>query len=51
MKPFEVIFENEELEGHYRGRYIRILFAHLLVMGVMKRGNAVKYWSNCDITK
>ena len=33
------------------GGDIRILFAHLLVMGVMKRGNAAKYWSNCDITK
>ena len=30
---------------------MRILFAHLLVMGIMKRGNAAKYWSNCDITK
>ena len=33
------------------GGNIRILFAHLLVMGIMKRGNAAKYWSNCDITK
>ena len=33
------------------GGDIRILFAHLLVMGVMKRGNAAKYWSNCNITK
>ena len=33
------------------GGDIRILFAHLLVMGILKRGNAVKYWSNCDITK
>ena len=33
------------------GGHIRILFAYLLVMGVMKRGNAAKYWSNCDITK
>ena len=33
------------------GGDIRILFAHLLVMGVMKRGNAAKYWLNCDITK
>ena len=33
------------------GGDIRIFFAHLLVVGVMKRGNAAKYWSNCDITK
>ena len=33
------------------GGDIRILFAHLLVIGVMKRGNAAKYWSNCNITK
>ena len=33
------------------GGDIRILFAHLLVMGVMKRGNAAKYWSNCEIMK
>ena len=33
------------------GGDIRILFAHLLVIGVMKRANAAKYWSNCDITK
>ena len=33
------------------GGDIRILFAHLLVMGVMKMGNAAKYWSNCDIMK
>ena len=32
------------------GGDIRILFAHLPVMGIMKRGNAAKYWSNCDIT-
>ena len=28
-----------------------ILFAHLLVMGIMKKGNAAKYWSNFNITK
>ena len=33
------------------GGDIRILFAHLLVMSMMKRGNATKYWSNFDITK
>ena len=33
------------------GDDIQILFAHLLVMGIMKTGNAAKYWSNCDITK
>ena len=33
------------------GGDIQILFAHLLVVGIMKRGNAAKYWANCDITK
>ena len=44
-KPFEAIFKNEELEGYYWRIYIyiQILFAHLLIMGVMKRGNAAKY--------
>ena len=30
---------------------VQILFAHLLVMGIMKRGNSAKYWSACEITK
>ena len=46
MKSFEVICKNEELEGHYCRRYTN-LFAHLLVMGVMKRGNV----ANSEITK
>ena len=33
------------------GGDIRILFAHLLVMGIMKRGNLAKYWASCNITK
>ena len=33
------------------GGDIQILFAHWMVMGIMKRGNAAKFWSACDITK
>ena len=33
------------------GGDIRIFFAHVLVMGIMKRGNYAKYWSGCKITK
>ena len=33
------------------GGDIQFLFAHLLVMGIMKRGNSAKYWSACNITK
>ena len=33
------------------GGDIQIFFAHILVMGIMKRGNSAKYWSLCNITK
>ena len=41
-KPFEEICKNEELEGDYWRRYSNTFCT--LVMGVMKRGNAAKYW-------
>ena len=28
-----------------------MFFAHLLVMGIMKRGNSSKYWAACNVTK
>ena len=33
------------------GGDIQMFFAHLLVMGIIKRGNSSKYWATCNVTK
>ena len=49
-KPFEEICKNEKLERDYRRRYSDT-FCTFTGHGCDEKGNAAKYWSNCDITK
>ena len=45
------IFSRMKRWKQISGGNIQIFFADILVMGIMRRGNAAKYWSACNITK